>query len=150
MRSGELAHLSGVSADTIRHYERLGILPEVPRTASGYRMYGRSALERVRLVQRALRLGFSLPELAEILRIRDRGDVPCQNVLTMTEEKLRSLARQIKELQQTERYMRELVRQWRAKLTQARPGGKAMLLESIPEKHLPHKAKTNFTRRKRT
>jgi DNA-binding transcriptional MerR regulator len=106
LRSGDLARLTGLSSDTIRHYERLGILSESPRTASGYRMYGREAVDRVRLVQRALQLGFTLPELSEILRARDRGGVPCHRVFTMTEEKLRSLDQQIQELRRTQRYMR--------------------------------------------
>ena len=81
MRSGELARLTGVSADTLRHYERLGILPTSQRTNSGYRMFAPSAVERVQLAQRAVQLGFSLNELSEVLRIRDSGGVPCHRVL---------------------------------------------------------------------
>jgi DNA-binding transcriptional MerR regulator len=69
LRSGELARLTGVSTDTIRHYERLGILPKSQRTNGGYRMFPASAVERVQLAQRALQLGFSLNELSEILRV---------------------------------------------------------------------------------
>ena len=81
LRSGELAHLAGVSSDTVRHYERLGILPEPARIPSGYRIYSRTAVDRVRLVQRALQLGFTLSELSEILQTLDRGGIPCQRVL---------------------------------------------------------------------
>jgi DNA-binding transcriptional MerR regulator len=148
-RSGELARLTGVSSDTIRHYERMGILPKSPRTASGYRVYGRDAADRVRLVQRALRLGFTLAELSEILQVRDRGGVPCHRVLNMTEEKLRSLEQQIQELRRTQRYMRQLVRQWRVKLAHTTPGSKAMLLHSLPDKPaLRAKPVENFRRRK--
>ena len=63
LRSGELARLTAVSADTLRHYEKLGILARSQRTASGYRMFPRSAVERVQLAQRALQLGFSLHKL---------------------------------------------------------------------------------------
>ncbi len=65
LRSGELAQLTGVSPDTIRHYERIGILRAPPRTSAGYRMYTRDTIDRVRLVQRALQLGFTLTELAK-------------------------------------------------------------------------------------
>jgi DNA-binding transcriptional MerR regulator len=148
-RSGELARLTGLSSDSIRHYERLGILPASPRTSSGYRMYGRDAIDRVRLVQRALGLGFTLAELAEILQVRDRGGVPCLRVLKMTEEKLSSLEKQIRELRRTQHYMQRLVRQWRVKLAHTTPGSKAMLLHSLAEKPpLPNHPVNNFKRRK--
>src|ERR1039458_5579184 len=72
MQSGELARLSGVSTDTLRHYERVGVLAKPPRTNSGYRRYPASALERVRLVRRAMSVGFSLEELARVQRVRDK------------------------------------------------------------------------------
>ena len=145
LRSGELARLAGVSADTLRHYERLGILPHPQRTNAGYRMFPASTLERVQTVQRALRLGFSLKELSEILSTRDNGGVPCHRVLELTEEKLRSVGQQLKELRQTQTYMRKLVRDWRRKLKCTPPGSKAMLLHSLPEQpkitHRPNKLK---------
>jgi DNA-binding transcriptional MerR regulator len=83
MRSGQLARLIRVSPDTVRHYERLGLLSAPPRTSNGYRDYPPQAVERVRLIRRALSAGFSLPELKTILRIRDQGGVPCQRVRVM-------------------------------------------------------------------
>jgi DNA-binding transcriptional MerR regulator len=151
LHSGELARLTGVSSDTIRHYERLGILPQSPRTASGYRMYGRDSVDRIQLVQRALQLGFSLHELSEILQSRDRGDAPCNRVLKLTEEKLDSLGRRIRELRETQRYMRGLVHEWRLKLAHTRPGSKAMLLHSLTDKPVTHsKPVQNLQRRKRS
>ena len=147
LQCGDIARLTGVSPDTIRHYERIGVLPLVPRTSSGYRMYDNQAIERVHLVRRALRLGFTLPELSEILRVRDEGGAPCRRVLALTEEKLRSLEQQIKELQQTQRYMKTLVRQWRQKLQRAKPGSKVMLLQSLPAESVNSIA--NSSRRKR-
>jgi len=125
--------MSGVSPDTIRYYERLGILPHAPRTASGYRMYTPESVERVRLVQRALQLGFTLAELSDILKTRDKGGIPCRRVLQLAEEKLVSLGRRIAELQQTELYMKALVRHWRATLSQTAPGSKALLLHSLAD-----------------
>lgn len=150
LRSGELADLTGVSPDTIRHYERIGILPESPRTSSGYRMFGRDAVDRIRLVQRALQLGFTLAELSEILKVRDAGGAPCHRVLDLTEKKLQSLTQQIAELRQTQRYMRQLVRQWRTKLSKTNPGSRAMLLHSLPGASPPPANSTNhFNRRER-
>jgi DNA-binding transcriptional MerR regulator len=76
MQSGELAHLAGISADTLRHYERLGVLPKPPRTTGGYRNYPVNSLDRVRLIQSSLKVGFSLSELATILRMRDHSHAP--------------------------------------------------------------------------
>src|SRR5262249_4398586 len=140
-----LARLTGVSADTLRHYETLGILPTSQRTNGGYRMFSPTAVERVQLAQRALQLGFSLKELSEILRTRDNGGVPCRRVLFLAEAKLRSLGQQIEELKQTQNYMRRLVRNWREKLKNAPPGSKALLLQSLADR--PRKKSTNLKRR---
>jgi DNA-binding transcriptional MerR regulator len=131
LRSGQVAEMTGVSPDTIRHYERIGILPHPPRSSGGYRLYSADVIERVHLVQRALQLGFTLAELSEILRVRDKGGIPCRRVLHLAEEKLRSLEQQIAELQQTQTYMKSLVRQWRVKLAETEPGAKALLLHSL-------------------
>ena len=148
LRSGHLARLTGVSADTIRHYERLGILPKSTRTAGGYRIYTPCAVERVQLAQRAIRLGFSLSELSEILRTRDNGGAPCHRVLHLTEEKLRSLGQQIQELRRTQTYMRQVVRDWRKKLKYIPHGSKAMLLQSLADKP-KRKSGNNLKRRPR-
>jgi len=134
LRSGELARLTGVSADTLRHYERIGVLCAPQRTNGGYRIYPPSAVERVQLVQRAIQLGFSLKELSEILRIRDDGGVPCHRVLKLTEQKLCSLGQQIRELRRTQDYIRKLVREWQRKLRHTSQGSKAMLLQSLADK----------------
>ncbi|MFZ3266466.1 MAG: heavy metal-responsive transcriptional regulator [Terriglobales bacterium] len=147
LRSGELARLTGVSKDTIRHYERLGILTTPRRTNGGYRMFPESAVERVQLAQRALGLGFSLNELAEILRSRDSGEVPCHRVLALTEEKLHLVGQRIQELRRTQDYMRKLVRDWRKKLKCTTPGGKAMLLHSLVDKPWTNSGQNNLQRR---
>jgi len=145
LRSGELARLTGVSADTLRHYEKLGILPTSQRTNTGYRMFTPSSVERVLLAQRALQLGFTLNELSEIFRTLDNGGVPCHRVLTLTEEKLRYLGQQIEELCRTQAYMRKLVQDWRTKLKHTPAGRKAMLLHSLVDRP---KTKNNKLKRR--
>jgi DNA-binding transcriptional MerR regulator len=134
LRSGDLARLTGVSADTLRHYERLGIMPASPRTNGGYRLFPSSCVERVLLVQRSLGLGFSLKELANVLQTHDGGGIPCRHVLHLTEQKLLALERQIHELQQKQTYMRKLVREWRMQLKRTPAGRKARLLQSLIHK----------------
>jgi len=70
MRSGQVERQTGVSTDTLRHYERLGLLPLPQRTSGNYREYPPTSPQRVELIQRALTIGFSLPELKTILATR--------------------------------------------------------------------------------
>src|ERR1039458_881685 len=88
LRASELASAVGVSSDTLRHYERRGLLKKPPRTESGYRLYPAEAVHRVQLIRNALAVGFSLTDLSAILRVRDKGGVPCQDVARMASEKV--------------------------------------------------------------
>ena len=90
-----MAKAAGVSPDTIRHYERIGVLPRALRTESGYRVFPPTAVERVLVVQRALRIGFTLDELAEVLKVRDAGGVPRNRVYQLTQDKLQGIAEDI-------------------------------------------------------
>ncbi len=76
LRSTALSRLAGVSPDTLRHYETKGLLPRAARSANGYREYPPEALARVRLVRRAVTLGFTLDELSRIVKVRDQGGAP--------------------------------------------------------------------------
>jgi DNA-binding transcriptional MerR regulator len=100
LRSGALAEVTGVSPDTIRHYEKIGALTAATRTASGYRVYPESAVERVLVIRRALRIGFTLAELAEVLKARAAGGVPCRRVYRLAEEKLRGVTADIEALKE--------------------------------------------------
>src|SRR5213080_1572261 len=91
MRSGQLARQTGVSTDTLRHYERLRLLPLPQRTAGNYREYPPSSQQRVELIQRALTIGFSLPELKTILTVRDKGGAPCRHVHDLLRSKIDNL-----------------------------------------------------------
>ena len=131
MRSGELARLSGVSTDTLRHYEQVGVLAKPPRTTSGYRQYPSSALERVRLVRRAMSVGFSLEELARVLRIRDKGGAPCRQVRDLALSKLEGIERRIVELGLLRDHLQVLLKDWDERLARTAPGHRAGLLESL-------------------
>ena len=78
LRVAELADAVGVAPDTIRYYERAGLLPPPPRTPAGYRAYDRGAVERLRFIQGAQRLGLRLREIRDLLAIRDTGVCPCE------------------------------------------------------------------------
>src|SRR5262249_38720967 len=131
LRPSELARAAGVSTDTLRHYERLGVLAEVPRSQSGYRIYAADSLDRVKLIRHALVLGLQLAELAESLRARARGGVPCESVLQMLEGKLGSLEKEIRELKRLRTYMQQTAADWRSKVGKSEPGKRAHLLHSL-------------------
>ncbi len=78
LRIGELADAVGVTADTIRFYERTGLLHPPTRTASGYRAYDRAALDRLRFIQGAQRLALRLGDIRVLLDVRDTGTCPCE------------------------------------------------------------------------
>lgn len=148
LRSGELARAAGVSTDTLRHYERVGVLSKAPRTQSGYRAYPAETLERVHMIRHAVRLGFTLGELAEILQTRDRGGVPCKRVLSLLESKLEGLGEHIAELQSMQKYMRRIVDDWSSKVGETQPGKRAHLLHSLMAAPAPTAINDNLKRRR--
>ena len=127
--SGELARLCGVSPDTIRHYERVGVLPAAVRGANGYRLFPRESVDRVRLIRRALAIGFSLEELRRILGQRDAGTPPCRSVRALAGEKLDALDRRIAEMTATRQDLVDLIAEWDARLASTPEGQPAHLLE---------------------
>lgn len=129
--AGELAAATGVSTDTLRHYERKGVLPRAPRSANGYRRYPASALERVRLIRSSLAIGFTLDELARIFAERDRGGAPCQEVYGLAVNKLADLDEQIRSLVELRKRLRLVVKDWDARLEAAGKTKKARLLDSL-------------------
>lgn len=129
--SGELAKICGVSPDTIRHYERVGVLPAAVRGANGYRIFPREAAGRVLLIRRALAIGFSLAEVAKILRQRDGGSPPCRNVRAMAGEKLQALDQRIAEMIAMRDELAKLLEEWDAKLATTRDGEPAHLLAAL-------------------
>jgi len=133
-RSGELARSSGVSTDTLRHYERKGVLPRPRRAPNGYRQYPPTAIDRVRLIRQALAVGFTLDELASILRVRDRGGAPCQEVRQLAAAKLSDLEARLKETRALRDELRATLQDWDTRLSRTAPGKQAGLLESLAAK----------------
>ena len=131
MRSGELARICGISTDTLRHYERVGVLPRPRRTPGGYRQYPPEAVKRVRLVRRALEIGFTLDELAQILRVRDSGGAPCREVRALADAKLHQVRVKIDDLCALRDHMARILTDWDQRLTRTPHGERAGLLEAL-------------------
>lgn len=87
----KLADEVGTSPDTLRYYERIGLLPHPERSAAGYRLYDEGAVERVRFIKAAQRFGLRLEEIGELLDIRQRGLCPCGRARRLLEQKVAEL-----------------------------------------------------------
>src|ERR1700675_4377438 len=131
LRSGALARSLGVSTDTLRLYERKGLLSPPVRASNGYRCYTADSIARVRLIRAALAIGFTLDELAKILKIRDAGGVPCNHVRDLASRKLLGLEQQIQQLIALREQLRELLRAWDGTLLHTPRNRKAGLLEAL-------------------
>jgi MerR family transcriptional regulator, copper efflux regulator len=131
LNSGELARLAGVSSDTLRYYERRRLIPPVPRSASGYRLFPPQTLNRVRLIRAALSIGFSVRELREIFRERDRGAAPCRRVRELAAEKLGAVEVRLRELRSCRSELRKTLAQWDRLLAKTPRGEQARLLEAF-------------------
>ena len=98
MRIGELAQATGTKAETIRYYEREGILPYADRTDSNYRDYSKDHLATLTFVRRARELGFSMAQVRELLALSDRDDKPCQDVDRLARSQIVDVQRKIDDL----------------------------------------------------
>ena len=130
-RSGELARAAGVSTDTLRHYERKGVLPAPRRAENGYRQYPSDALARVRMVRGALAIGFTLDELARLLKTRNRGGAPCREVRALAGRKLSEVEARLSELAALRERLREVLAGWDTRLASSAEGERASLLETL-------------------
>lgn len=96
---GQVARCAGVGVETVRFYEREGLLEEPERRASGYRQYSQEAVTQIRFIKRAQQLGFSLKEIQELLTLRVDGKTSCEQVKERAAAKLAEVEQKIVELQ---------------------------------------------------
>ena len=113
MQIGKLAKTAGVSVQTVRFYERQGLLPDPGRTDSGYRVYTEAHLRQLRFIRQAKALGFSLEEIKGILRMRSRGQCPCGKVISLAENHLRNVEGQIRRLDSFRLQLSQALKQWK-------------------------------------
>ena len=110
MLIGDLADRAGLSAKAIRFYEQAGLLPQPPRTSSGYRDYPPDAVDRLAFIRHAQAAGFTLADIRGVLAIRDSGQAPCQHVGVLIGEHLAQVERRIAELTRTKDVLKDLQR----------------------------------------
>lgn len=109
MTRGELARATGCNGETIRYYERAGLLPDPPRTAGGHRVYGPEHRRRLGFVLRGRALGFSLEDLRTLLSLVDRGDYSCADVQGISQRHLAEIRAKQADLARLERTLADLV-----------------------------------------
>ena len=105
---GEAARQSGVSAKMVRHYESLGLLPTVHRTDAGYRQYGEKEVHTLRFIRRARLLGFSMAEIAELLKLWQNQQRASADVKRIAQAHVADLERRIAEMQAMRQTLQQL------------------------------------------
>jgi MerR family mercuric resistance operon transcriptional regulator len=105
---GQVARRAGVGVETVRFYERQGLLEQPPRKASGYRQYREDVVSRLRFIKRAKELGFSLKEIAELIALRFDPATTCQDIRHRAEAKLADIEAKIRDLQRMQKALLKL------------------------------------------
>jgi len=105
-----LAGNLGVTTDTLRYYERLGLLSPSGRTPAGYRLYDDSSAERLRFIRCAQRTGLRLDDIRELLEVRDQGQCPCGHTQALVERRLAEVSAEMRQLGAMKRALLDLKR----------------------------------------
>lgn len=105
---GSLGKQTGVNIETIRYYEKIGLMPDPDRSSGGYRIYDQSHLKRLSFVRRSRELGFTLHEIRELLELVDGGDYTCAEVRDRTIVHLEEVAQKIRDLQKMQRTLKTM------------------------------------------
>jgi MerR family mercuric resistance operon transcriptional regulator len=105
LQRAALARRTGCNLETIRYYEKIGMMPEPPRTASGYRVYDERHVARLRFILRGRELGFSIEELRGLLGLVDGGTQTCAEVKALTEQHLTDVRAKIADLKRIEKVL---------------------------------------------
>jgi DNA-binding transcriptional MerR regulator len=108
LRVSDVAEGSGVSADTVRYYEREGLLPPAPRSPSGYREYDSSTTRRIHFIKGAQGFGLKLSEIRELLEIQDKGACPCGHTKALLERRVAEIEEELTRLSQLRQQLSEM------------------------------------------
>ena len=108
LKVSELADRAGVSADTVRYYEKEGLLLQPERTHAGYRQYDEHAVERLHFIRGAQTLGLKLGDIKELLTIRDRGSCPCGHTQGLLEQRVAEIDDEIRQLRALKRELQSM------------------------------------------
>jgi DNA-binding transcriptional MerR regulator len=133
LKIGEVSKQSGVGIETLRFYEKLGLLGRPARTASGYRLYDKETLERLDFIKRAQVLGFTLAEIARIIAEKQAGQSPCAEVREIVRARLKELDERMREMQRYRKELAAALNEWET--AGDRKGHVCGLIEGTTMKH---------------
>jgi DNA-binding transcriptional MerR regulator len=122
VKIGQVAQETGLSIDTIRFYEKQGLLKRSPRTEGGFRLFGAGDIETLKFVRKAQELGFSLNEIRELLILRADHVPACSHVKELLDQKLTAVEQKIAELQSLERSLKRALQKCKRELKTTSPG----------------------------
>ncbi len=129
MTIGQLAGKAEVSVDTVRYYERRRLMPEPPRSSSGYREYRADALQRLRFIKRAQEVGFTLAEIEELLRLRTDTERQCRDAEQTATRAIERVEARMSELAQMKRALASLLDSCRNRT----PAGDCPIIEALED-----------------
>ncbi len=112
LKIGELAKQTGLSVGNLRYYSDIGLLQPVHRGDNGYRYYAKNASEQVKFIKKAQALGFTLEQIKQILDVRNGGQIPCNLVQSLLNDKIEQLEFQIKQMTLFKRELEEYRANW--------------------------------------
>lgn len=112
---GKVANASGIGIETVRYYEREGLIPKPPRRDSGYRQYPAATIDRVLFIKRAKNLGFTLTEIKELLNLKMGPKATCADVKRKADEKIKEVEAKITDLKRIKKALNQLTNQCRSK-----------------------------------
>ena len=127
MTIGKIAKRTSLNVQTIRFYERAGLLEEAQRTPSGYRQFEENTVERIQFIRKAQKIGYSLEEIKELLFLRVSEESPCDRMRLMTEVKIVEINEKMRDLRDLKSRLERLVGQCEA----GGPEGNCPILESL-------------------
>ncbi len=135
---GVVARRAEIGVETLRYYERLGLLGSPRRTESGYRLYTDAIFVRLDFIRKAQAMGFTLEEIARIIQESEKGQSPCAEVRRIARRKLDELDRRLKQLRQYRNELAQTLADWETKGSAA--GKVCGLIESSHIAHQPEKS----------
>ncbi len=112
MKIGEVSKLTGVGIEALRFYEKSGLLDRPGRTYSGYRVYGEEVLERIAFIKKAQVLGFSLDEIGSLIKHKQKGESPCEEVRQIVQMRLQELEQKIEQMRLYRRDLTATLKEW--------------------------------------
>ncbi|MEL6815250.1 MAG: heavy metal-responsive transcriptional regulator [Cyanobacteria bacterium J06598_3] len=130
LRIGEVAQQTDVAVGALRYYEELGLLRST-RGSNGYRYYAPSAVKQVRFIKKAQSLGFSLGDVGQVLTVHQKGDVPCELVQSLLQEKIEQLERQIEDMQHFRQSLVGYRDLWATAQSTPEPGSICPLIDTV-------------------